>query len=643
MLTHGPVPLDRISPNSPQPVRSAADVASIEKIPLVERLACHDTYNALKLGAAIEPNAPAIQFLPNADPNDEPLVISHREFIELITRSANLFGDLDSSGEPVISLLLPLLPQSFYALFGAEAAGCANPVNPLLAPHQIAEILKAAGTTVLVTIGPTPDSDIWQKVAGIHTQLPKLKSVVQIGGERQPDTIDFDTQLMSYPSDVLTIDRKLTADHTAAYFHTGGTTGTPKLVRHTHLNQVYQAWLLNSAMPAPAQDTLLFGLPLFHVGGALTQALASFTRGASVVVLSASGWRHPNAVKNVWRLVERFKPSNFGAVPTVLAAAASVPVDDADISSLNFSSGGGSAIPVAIGNALQELTNKPVYEVYGMTETASVHTFAYPEREVRLGSAGHAAPYSAVHIVKVDGEGNYLEDCATNEIGLIAMSGPGTFSGYLNSEHNENAFIAPGKVNSGDLGRIDAEGYLWITGRAKDLIIRGGHNIDPAGVEDLLFGHPDVVLAAMVGQPDSYAGEMPIVFAQLGTSADAAKQAEIKKRLLKHVRENTPERAAVPVDIVFMDPLPLTAVGKVFKPALRWIAAQRVFAEELKEIAAQHPSISIDVQVGAHGTHGSLAIISVGGASNGQQSVLNNQIDHKLASFVLAHETVFTG
>ena len=111
------------------------------------------------------------------------------------------------------------------------------------------------------------------------------------------------------------------------------------------------------------------------------------------------------------------------------------------------------------------------------------------------------------------------------------MHGPGVFSGYLSDAHNRDAFVEPGWVNRGDLGRLDADGYLWITGRAKDLIIRGGHNIDPMAIEEVLFQHPAVALAAVVGEPDAYAGELPVAYVQLkpGASVEAGRAARLRR------------------------------------------------------------------------------------------------------------------
>ena len=635
--------IDRIFGAQRPSLATTADVLAVEAVALRERIEAASTYDALRIGAAHDPDAPALQFLPNADPLEPALVTSHAQFLARVTQAANMFAALGVGPGDVVSLLLPLVPQSFYALFGAEAAGIANPVNALLEPHQLAEILQAANTKVLVALGPTPGADIWDKVQRIRPLVPSLEAVLQVGGpagsaqDRASGIHNFDQLLATFPGERLTSGRTIGATDTAAYFHTGGTTGTPKLVRHTHENQVYQSWVVNTMLSSKPGRAMLFGLPLYHVGGALTQGLAALAQGGSLVVLSPSGWRNPSAVRHVWKLVERFRPTVFGAVPTVLAAAAAMPLGDADTSSIRVVSGGGSAIPVAVGKVLQERFGVPVLEVYGMTETSSVHTISYLDRPLRLGSVGHAVPYSRVRVVKVDADGRCAGDCAANEIGVVAMSGPGVFSGYLNAVHNAGAFVEPGWVNSGDLGRLDDDGYLWITGRAKDLIIRGAHNIDPLPVEEAFFQHPEVALAAIVGQPDAYAGELPLAYVQLKLGANAS-----PADLLTFVRSRTPERAAVPVAVLLVDAIPLTGVGKVFKPQLRWDAAQRVFAATLAPLVAQ--GVPLSVAVGAHGTHGTLATVTVAGAAlpAGERERIEALVHQQLNPFVIRHQILWT-
>jgi fatty-acyl-CoA synthase len=553
--------------------------------------------------------------------------VTYRDFLGNVTRAANMFHALGVGPQDVVTLLLPLLPQSFYTLFGGEAAGIANPVNPLLEPAQIAEILRAADTRVLVTVGPALSAEIWAKVEKVRGELPNLKAIVCVGGAPAdlPGVFSWDELAKAQPTDRLVSGRKIDASEVAAYFHTGGTTGTPKLVRHTHRNQVYQAWAMGLMLPS---DTILFGLPLFHVGGALTQGIGMLGCAATIVILSPAGWRNPNSVRHAWKLVERFRPKVFGGVPTVLAAALNVPVDGADVSSIEYCSGGGSAIPVAVAQAYADQFHAPVLEVYGMTETASVHMISYADRPVRLGSVGHAVPYSRVRVVEMGPEGQWV-DCRPNEIGVVAMAGPGVFSGYVSDKHNRGAFIEPGWVNSGDLGRFDEEGYLWITGRAKDLIIRGGHNIDPAPVEEILFRHPAVAFAAVVGEPDAYAGELPVAYVQLkaGAKADDAE-------LAAFVGERTPERAATPVQTYIVDAMPLTGVGKVFKPQLRWDAAERKVARLLADL--ETGGVRIAVKCGAHAVHGNMITVTLQGASAAVEAEIHKRLD----PLVMRHEVV---
>jgi fatty-acyl-CoA synthase len=628
--------LDRLIGTQMPALRSTADVQAFEaSAPYEARIAAQSTYQALQLGAAVAPDAPALQFIASAQSLEPALTLSHAQFLARVTQAGNLFHAHGVGPQDVVSFLLPLLPQAYFGLFGAQLAGIANPVNPLLAPHQLAEILRAARTKVLVTIGPQPGSDIWDKVQQIRSELPELKTVLAIGGPADPahGVHDFDAELARQPGDRIVSGRVIRSSDIAGYFHTGGTTGTPKLVRHTHANQVYQAWGLRFTLPL-AGGNVLCGLPLFHVGGSLTQGLAALANGSCIVALTPAGWRDAGMVRNVWKLVERYRPSLFGGVPTVLAAALSVPVDGADLSSVKLASGGGSAIPVAVGQAYERLIGGPVLEVYGMTETSSVHTMSYPERPLRLGSVGHPLPYARVRIVKIDAEGRYLGDCATDEIGVVAMAGPGVFGGYVSEAHNRGAFVEPGWVNSGDLGRLDADGYLWITGRAKDLIIRGGHNIDPQAIEEVFYQHPGVALAALVGQPDAYAGELPVAYVQAkpGGAIDV-------NQLLDFVRERTPERAAVPVKLYVIDAIPLTGVGKIFKPALRVDAAERMVRGVLADLDTG--GVPLEVAVLSHAVHGQVIRVRGQVADAAAREALQRQVEQRLGPLPLRHEIVW--
>jgi fatty-acyl-CoA synthase len=180
---------------------------------------------------------------------------------------------------------------------------------------------------------------------------------------------------------------------------------------------------------------------------------------------------------------------------------------------------------------------------------------------------------------------------------VLLVSGPAVFPGYLRPQDNARIWAEEGWLNTGDLCRIDRDGYVWLTGRAKDLIIRGGHNIDPQLIEEVLATHPAVAMAAAVGQPDAYAGELPMAYV-------AARPGETPspEELVAWCRERIPERAAVPARVVVLPSLPVTAVGKTFKPELRWRAIEHVLREALAQ-----KSINAAVAAGADERHGTLA------------------------------------
>src|ERR1700759_3829984 len=203
--------LDRLIGDSYPSFAGDAEVRAFEATPYADRIAAHSTYEALKLSAAKNGDMPAIQFLANADPADQPVVVSYRDFVARVTQAANMFGALGVGPGDVVSFMLPLLPDAFITLFAAEAAGIANPVNPLLEPHQIAEILEAAQTKVLVALGPLPGTDIWQKVEAIRGKLKHLKAIVQVHGAGDPASgiYSFSELIKTQPSDRLVSGREI--------------------------------------------------------------------------------------------------------------------------------------------------------------------------------------------------------------------------------------------------------------------------------------------------------------------------------------------------------------------------------------------------------------------------------------------------
>jgi fatty-acyl-CoA synthase len=247
------------------------------------------------------------------------------------------------------------------------------------------------------------------------------------------------------------------------------------------------------------------------------------------------------------------------------------------VSSLKYAFCGSAPLPVELYKRFEQATGVKILEGYGMTEATCLVSFNPIEGERKIGSVGLPVPYTDVKILDCETDGTIRRESAPDEIGEICIASPAVFPGYTEEARNKGLFAEPGHyLRSGDLGRIDADGYVWITGRAKDLIIRGGHNIDPAMIEEALAGHPAVAFVGAIGQPDSHSGELPCAYVELVDGATATVE-----ELLAFAGQKVPEDAAVPKYIEVIVELPKTAVGKIFKPALRKMAIARVYGAAL--------------------------------------------------------------
>ncbi|MCA9795271.1 MAG: acyl-CoA synthetase, partial [Candidatus Eremiobacteraeota bacterium] len=549
------------------------------------------TYEAIRRSAEAQPDRLALRFLFQGTDYERSVDYTYSELMANLHRTANMFTSLGIGPNDVVSTIMPNLPQTFFTIFGAEAVGIVNPINPLLEPHVMAEIMNAARTKVLVTVGPFVKTDIWQKVVEIADQVPSLETILQVrlgsflGGAKKllgpilawsvgrklarpsKRVEDFDKLRSTQPSGALVSGRKAKPEDIASYFHTGGTTGVPKLAQHTHANEVYDAWV--GGMIAQLEGKTLFcGLPLFHVNGVILTGLAPWSMQGTTVLGSPAGYRGEGILDNFWKITDRYKINFFSGVPTVYSTLLNKPIDGADVSSLEACICGAAPMPVEVFKQFEKRTNLKILEGYGLTEATCASSANPLGGERRIGSVGLRFPYQEMKTVLLDEQGKFERDCQTMEIGTVVMRGPNVFPGYKEDFHNQGIWIdcqdggAPW-LNTGDLGRQDAEGYFWLTGRKKELIIRGGHNIDPKLIEEPLCEHEAVAMAAAVGRPDAHAGEVPVAYVQLKPGVNTSEAA-----LLEFCQNTIGERAAVPKSIHILAELPLTPVGKIFKPDL---------------------------------------------------------------------------
>ncbi|MFJ9214053.1 acyl-CoA synthetase [Streptomyces sp. NPDC102264] len=574
-------------------------LTAIEEVPLDARKLPASTYAVLDRAADLWPDRPAVTFLPRAEDWQAGRTRTFAELRGEVNRIAGVFRSQGIGRGQAVGLLSPntaLLPS---ALLAAQSAGIAAPVNPHLPAAQITRLLRLAGARVLVAAGPELDPEVWRTALAVAAELrpAALYALRPTGAEGDGPQLGapngtavgyLHTAMAAEPDQRPS--QPPAASDLAAVFHTGGTTGAPKLAAHTQDNEVVDAWSVAANSLLDEQSVLFAGLPLFHVNALVVTLLAPMLRGQHVVWAGPLGYREPALHGHIWTIVEHYRISAMSAVPTVYSVLAQSPVN-ADISSLRFAVVGASALPDAVRTAFTRHTGVEICEGYGLTEATCATARSFTGDDHRPGSVGQRLPYQQVKTALVDPQGNWL-DLPPGSPGVLLVKGPTVFAGYVTGHDPDGVrldsleTVRDGWLNTGDLARVDKDGFIHLLGRAKDLIIRGGHNIDPGAIEDALLHHPHVTGASAVGRPDPHAGEVPVVYVTL--APDAPKALTGPDALIAHARAFLHESAAVPKDVIVLDALPVTAVGKPTKVPLRMRTLKRTVLDELA--AADLPS-----------------------------------------------------
>jgi fatty-acyl-CoA synthase/long-chain acyl-CoA synthetase len=538
----------------------------------------------------------AISFQLLSGPTDKAETLNWTQLLEKTNQTANLFRSLGVGEGDVVAMILPNCTEAVLTLLGGSVAGIVNPINPLLEPEQIGAILRETKAKVVVTLKPFPKTDVAQKAHEAVRHAPNVKTILEvdlnryltppkslivplirpkIAGKSHATVKSFNKEIARQPKTLAFADA--TADRVCAYFHTGGTTGMPKVAQHRYSGVVYNGWLGGTLLYTP-EDNVICPLPLFHVFACHVILMACITSGAHVVFPTPAGYRGDGVFDNFWKLIERWKITFIITVPTAISAMMQRPVN-ADVSTVKTSFSGSAPLPLELFKRFEKATDVTIVEGYGLTEATCLVSVNPVDGEKKVGSVGIRFPYTEVRILKQVAGGDVV-DCGTDEVGEICVASPGVWSGntYTEADKNRDLYHFGKLLRTGDLGRIDADGYLWITGRAKDLIIRGGHNIDPAEIEEALLAHPAVAFAGAIGQPDAHAGEIPCAYVELVAGASV-----MGAELVEHCKTHVHERAAWPKHVEVLPELPKTAVGKVFKPDLRKRAITRTYNAALSE------------------------------------------------------------
>jgi long-chain acyl-CoA synthetase len=494
-----------------------------------------------------------------------------------VNRFATALRGLGVTTDSRVALWMPNLPQLIIAYFatlklGAQAVG----TNPLYVERELEHQFTDAGVDVVVTL----DFLWWGKLRGILARTPvkhvvvtsipdylpfplnllaplKLKKTGQyVKVPREPKVHFFKELLAANAPDTST--PTFGWDHAAQLLYTGGTTGVAKGAVLTHRNLSSNAQQAASWFPEVerGQEVLLACLPYFHSFGNLVSLLWPVTLGAHIVLAP-----NPRDISDLVASIRKYRVTLFPAVPALYTAIVNFPgIEKIDISSVKYCFSGSAPLPVEIMQQFEKLTGGKITEGFGLTESSPI-THVNPLRGLQKpGSVGIPVPGTDMKVVDAD---TGTRELGLNEEGELCVRGPQVMSGYWNRPEETAQVLRDGWLYTGDLVRVDDDGYTFICGRKKDLVIVSGFNVYPDEVDQVLFAHPQVLEAATIGVPDARKGERVKSFVVLQPGATTTTE-----EILEHCRrELAPYK--VPAEVTFLPELPKSAMLKILRRELR--------------------------------------------------------------------------
>ncbi len=516
-----------------------------------ERVPPNLSYPEISLGEMLEittanyPEHIALVF------NGESITYSH--LLDMVNRTAAGLYALGVNKGDRVAIMLPNCPQWVVAYFAVLKLGAiVVQTNPLYVERELEYQLNNSGAETIVVL----DSLI-NRIANIkeHTYLKRVISVSLAEPANNENCLDFGSLLRDYPAvpPVVAIDPK---EDIALLQYTGGTTGTSKGVILTHYNLIVNVCQARTWLPVvQGEERFLTVLPLFHVYSmTLNNNLAVFLGGSQYLLPKFD-------LYTVLKVINDYKPTMFFGAPSIYIAIINHPsLRDYDLKSINYCVSGSATLPPEVSEKFNELTGGTLVEGYGLSEASPVTHVNPFDGNDKIGSIGLPLPDTIAKIVDLD---TGTVEQPINEAGELIIKGPQVMKGYWNMLDETNLTLREGWLFTGDIAKMDEDGFFYIVDRKKDVIISCGLKTYPKEVEEVLFEHPKVMEAAVVGVPDPAKGEVVKAFVVLQNGQTAS-----QKELIAYCRQRLASYK-VPRFVEFREFLPKTNVGKVLRKALR--------------------------------------------------------------------------
>ncbi|MBP2512365.1 long-chain fatty acid--CoA ligase [Sphingomonas sp. PvP018] len=522
--------------------------------------------------------------------------MTYAELGDAVTHAARGLQDLGVVKGTRVALCLPntpYYPVLFFAVL--KAGGIVVNVNPLYVERELCHLLKDSGAEIIATCDITEIHARVLKVAGetglrhvitcpIAGALPTLKSIAyRIFKRAEIARAPNDARHRSFESLVRAKGAPapvaVTPDEVAVLQYTGGTTGEPKAAMLSHANLVSNADAMMTFVggETPEQDRVMGALPLFHVFALTTVLTYSIRAGAQMILLPRF------ELQQLLKTIVRTKPTYFPAVPTIYAAITkAAETQPIDLSSIHACISGGAPLPAEVRTAFEAATGSKLVEGYGLSEASPIITCNPIEGLNKPGSAGLPFPGTIIEIRDREDPTRLLP---VGENGEICARGPQVTQGYWHKPEASAALFADGALRTGDVGHLDADGYLFIVDRIKDLILCGGYNVYPRVIEEALYEHPAVAEVVVIGVADTYRGQAPKAFVTLVEGA-VATPVELRDFLRDKI-----SKIELPREVEIRDTLPKTLIGKLSKKEL--------VAEEEARLARAMPAGAASGERGA--------------------------------------------